>query len=417
MKKKIAEAALVFISQGSTAILSLVLFLYISNKLTQSDYGSLALYLTLLTLLQQIIFSPISNSLSRYFPICRESGRLFLLRGIIRKLLFISLMASVFLACSVFYGLQNLSLALMIVYGTLFCLSTILDSILNTSRLRMAYLCCASLHFLSRLIFVYIIHQIYGPSLESTLLGLVIGSCISFFVSFLNTQVPLASLPSGDSQGNLLNELLVYGLPFSVWGIFSFLQQSADKWSLFLFSSREEVGIYAIYFQLGYSTFLLFSSALNQLLLPILFQHMSSVESDNKDKVVKRNTYQINAIYFTTAIGVIISSLFHAHIAKLLLPAIYWSNSQLLTGMILAGGLYSAAQAWANVPLLFCDSKVLLKSRIGISLVGVLIYLVSAKLMNSSGVVIGQVMFAIIALIWTKAVAQKFKKKSNLVAI
>ena len=56
---------------------------------------------------------------------------------------------------------------------------------------------------------------------------------------------------------------------FSSWGIFTWAQQSSDRWSLGLFTTKNVVGEYGVIFQLTYASIGIITNLIITLLGPI----------------------------------------------------------------------------------------------------------------------------------------------------
>jgi O-antigen/teichoic acid export membrane protein len=196
-------------------------------------------------------------------------------------------------------------------------------------------------------------------------------------------------------------QVRTYGLPFAVWGIFTWLQLVSDRWALQLFASTSDVGLYVVLYQLGYMPILLLFNLITQLITPMFFQRAGNASDLQRMKQV----YVINrrltwAVIGGTVLATLAAAGLHSQVFQWLAAPEYQVISWLLPGVVLSGGLFAAGQLASIALMSSTESKSLLAPKLVTSVIGVILNLVGAMSLGILGVVGAGVIFSATYLGW-----------------
>jgi O-antigen/teichoic acid export membrane protein len=202
-------------------------------------------------------------------------------------------------------------------------------------------------------------------------------------------------------------QMWVYSWPFSLWGIFTWTQQAADRWALQTFSSMQDVGMYAVVYQLGFMPIGLVLGMVMNLLAPILFQRASSAQAHAGDSV-HSITWRAAQLGLLATLGVFVLTLaLHDLIFKLLVAAEYQKISYLLPWMSLAGGLFAAGQMLSLKLLSEMRPATMLAAKILTSILGVVASIAGAYYYGTHGVAFAMVAFSGTFFAWMALLARQ----------
>lgn len=192
-----------------------------------------------------------------------------------------------------------------------------------------------------------------------------------------------------------------YSWPFSTWGVFTWMQQVSDRWALGLYATVQDVGLYAVVFQLGYTPIALFLNLAVAFISPILYARAGDARSANRNQDVHRIIWRIAFVALgLTAVAVGFAAMLHRPILLLLVAEEYRELSYLLPWVILAGGVFASGQMVALKLMSDLKSRELLVPKIATALIGLALNLVGAVVAGTYGVVAAMVAFSTIYLTW-----------------
>jgi len=192
-----------------------------------------------------------------------------------------------------------------------------------------------------------------------------------------------------------------FSWPISVFGVFTWMQLASDRWCLELFSSTQDVGFYAVLYQLGYYPMTLLSGMMMQLLVPVFFQRAGDATNTTRNaNVDKLNRQVVVALAALTGIAFCIAFFFHGNIFELLVATEYSSVSFLMPWVLLSGGIYSIGQTIAVNLQCKMKTRELMNVKIWTALLGVALNILGASLYGILGVVAAGVLFSLAYLVW-----------------
>lgn len=389
----------------------LALIRLLTTYVAVAVYGEWALCLSLVGIVNQVIFGGVIAGVSRYYSIAKESNDLFFYwkgsKVVIRQATgVVCLTAGV---CSVglflFDELLWIPVALILaVFALITGYSSCLAGIQSSAR---AHLYVA-IHngaspWLTSFIFLIFI-KFSAPSITIIAAAYTLSTSL-MLLSQLFFFRKLSNQTEGNAQDKTTQEwtqiILSFSLPISFFGIFTWAQQASDRWALGYFSSNESVGQYAVLFQLGFTPSVLLIGLLAQLLGPILYGISGNANDSNRNQQVSRLALKaVAASLIGTLLLFSLTLMLHRDFFKLLTPPQYWEISYYLPLMVLAGGVFGAGQLLALKAMSEIKIRRMARIKILTSLTGIIFNLLGAYFFGLTGVVIAILLFAITYFTW-----------------
>lgn len=414
------EGSWIILGQIATVLGALVLVRVLTEKLDPTQYGQLALGLTVAGLVNQVVMGGITSGIGRFYSIAAEKGDLSgYLRASRQLMLYASvavvaigfmLMAGLlWMGYSHWMGLATAALLLSLLSG----FNSSLSGIQNAARQRAIVAFHHGLEAWLKIIMALGVLLWLGKSSTSVVIGYVLSSLLvtgSQFI-FLQRLIPNKLVPSKDGM-RWIRQMWAYSWPFSTWGIFTWLQQSSDRWAMEVFGTIHEVGLYAVLFQLGYAPIGIVTGLGMTFLGPILYQR----SGDATDHTRNTNVHQLAwRITFVSLLITLMGSLFafglHTWLFRLLVAEKFRGVSYLLPWVVLAGGLYATGQMLALKLMSEMRSGVMLWAKIITALLGVLFNIFGALLAGLQGIVGALLAFSSIYLVWIVLLALRTSRE------
>ncbi|MBZ0310796.1 MAG: oligosaccharide flippase family protein [Anaerolineae bacterium] len=373
--------------------------------LSPQEYGKLTLALTLVTLMNLLISGPLSGAFLRYYAPAQESGNLggFLMevrQMTLRMTGIILASGAVVVGGSLLLGQRHLTL--LIGFSTVFALLTgylnTYNALQNAARHRQVVAWHQAIGEWLRYFSAFVFLKLLSDSSTAAMLGYCIAAGLQTISQryFFRRQ-----MVSAGSAGEWTRPMLAYARPFILWGGFSWVQGASERWSLEWFVQTQEVGFYAVLYQLGYYPVSLLSSIFTQMVAPILFKQAGGASDAERTRQAQQLNFHL--VWISCGVTVILvaaAALLHPLLFRWLVDSRYHQVSSLLPWMVLAGGLYMAGQA-ASLSLMTANQpEKLLLPKIGTSIVGVVLNLAGAYLGGIEGVVYAIVLFSLLHFLW-----------------
>ncbi len=408
------ESIWIVIGQALAALGGIIGVRLLTGVLNPVIYGQLALAMTIITLIQYTLLSPLGATFTRFFAPSREMLQLpGFLRGAQRML---GEVTSVILGAAVITGLVMLIrgqidwLGLLIA-GTAFSLfsgySIAMDGMQNAARQRIVVAWHKGLRvWLQFLLAVLMVNQ-----LGATGTATMIGYALSAFVVFLSQYFFFKSkiLAISHKQPAVPNEIFVkiirqmrtYVWPLMTWGVFIWLRTAADRWALQAFGTTYEVGLFEVLFQLGFYPISLGLELVLQLMTPILFE----IAGDATDLNRLIQARQLNQAVFIlalvlTGIGMFLGFLFHDFVFAVFAAPEYGQVSTYLPWMILSAGIFISTRIAGQLVAICLQTKRLLAPQIITGIIGVIASFLAAYLWGLQGIIATGITVATLRLIW-----------------
>lgn len=333
---------------------SLVGVRVLTQYLPPAIYGEVALALTGGLLLQNIFMGPCCNALQRFYAPAKDQKRItnYLRAG--RRLFLEATAASLVIALVVSAALSvygRFDWVELVGAASLFSLisgsSSVMDAIQLAARQRRIVAWHQGLGQWMRFSSVVFGVLLFGRSSLVALLGYCLGATIVlvsqalFFGPIFQVARAEAYQPSAGEEYRLVGQMRAYSWPFLAWGIFAWVQFSADRWALGVSGTVEDVGHYAVLAQLGLSPITMLSGLLAQLISPILYDRIGAgTDQARVVHALELNRRLFYGVLMLTIACVAAMFFCHGAIFSWLTAPNYWKVSYLLPWISLAAGLF-----------------------------------------------------------------------------
>ncbi len=401
------EAALIGAGQAVAALASIATIRVLTGMLRPAAFGKFGLALTVATLAQQCLLGPIAMAAVRYFaPSWDARNMRGYLRGI-AALCIIGTLALLALTGGVSIWIPNLWVAA--VYAWVSSISSLLDGVQNAARQRALVAIHQGAGAWLRLALVVAGAKNWGASSEGTLWAYSAGYALliasqSFFL--WRTLARAHSTADGAAHDAATISMAEYAWPFSAWGVFTWMQASADRWALTAYAGLYQTGLYQSLFQLGYYPAALVTQFLLQVATPILF-----AKAGRSGDAERWNHRLMMAALAATVAGAAVSAAGGHKLLALLIAPDYRAQSALLTPLILASGCFAAAQIGALHSMMSMNTRRLLAPKIATAIGGTALLAAGAATAGVKGVVAAQLIFSLSYLAWIMALNRAVNRR------
>jgi O-antigen/teichoic acid export membrane protein len=416
------EGGWIVVGQIATVLGALVLVRVLTEYLEPAQYGQLALGLTVAGLVNQVVMGGVTAGIGRFYSIAAEKNDLPSYLNASRRLMEYATALVVVIAIVLMVGLlwfgysQWMGLAAAaLLFSLLGGYNSSLSGIQNAARQRAIVAFHGGLNAWLKILLAVGVMLWLGSSSAGVVLGyalsslLVTGSQLFFLRRLIHPQ---GEKPQASS--NWGRQIWVYSLPFSTWGVFSWAQQVSDRWALQAFASTQEVGLYAVAFQLGYVPIGLVMGIVISFLGPILYQRSGSATDHVRNTSVHLIIWRITFIsLLVTALAFLLTFSLHEWIFYLLVAAKYHTASYLLPWMVLAGGIFAAGQMLSLKLMSEMKPSTMTTAKIVTAILGVGLNIYGASQFGLQGVVAALVVFSGIYFFWMAWLAQHLPKSDN----
>lgn len=385
----------------------------LTTLLLPAAYGELALALTGAVLAQQLVLGPIGTACVRYFAPAMENHEL---RIYIRSILVLFAVGTIALAAiSVGLGAilwitgYRLWLAVLVpafVYAWISSASSMLDGIQNAARQRIIVAAHQGSGAWLRLAIIMAVARIVPADTNCILWSYTVGYllliCSQLF--FLNRTFRCfgsSEEAKGPSTRPMLKSMCQYAWPFSAWGIFTWIQNSSDRWALGAYAGLYQVGLYQSLYQVGYYPISILTQFLLQVSMPIVFQRAGSGADSARKLIAERlNNALTWVVLAATGLGTVLSFMGGHRLLALVLAPAYRSHSGLITVFILASGCFAAGQIKSLNFMTSLSTPRLIAPKVVTAIVGAGLIVVGAAYRGTNGVAEAQLAFSALYLSW-----------------
>ena len=422
------EILFVLFGQISVVVGSIVGLKVLTTYLNPAEFGEITLSLTITVFINQLIFGPLTNSVTRYYAKAQKRKSLKNYFQSIFDLstksgVLILILCLISLITLVIFKQNKLILIVLITlsYSFIIGLNSMLNGVQTAARNRSIVAISQGSVVWLRFIFGIILFLFIFRSTSFVLLGYLIASIIVLIFqlkSFVNRNAPLQDfsinlkLKETDVwQKRLLN----YSLPFTYWGLFTWALLSSDKWALQFFGSLKEVGLYSALYQFGFGPLLLLNSFLDQFIAPLVFERISK-NSNNREmrKIVFWFVFKISGIVLS--LMVLVSSVlfvFHDSVFSLFVGKNYVISAYLLPYIWLAGTFFCTGQLMTIYIYAIKTSKALLNIKIFNSILGISLNFLGACYFGINGIIIALLITNFLYLLSVLRLSYSIKTESN----
>jgi O-antigen/teichoic acid export membrane protein len=389
----------------------------LTTLLPPAGYGQLALAMTGAVLAQQLVLGPIGTACVRYFAPAQESGEVGTYARAVAWMFLAGSVALGIVALGVgafLIGTSRLNLLPMLGAAALFAwissAGSMIDGIQNAARQRMIVALHQGAGAWLRLAIVVEVARYLTQNANSILwsysagYGLVIVSQLYFLARTLRRAMREAGSGGTNearNSGSMLRSMWAYTWPFSAWGVFTWIQNSSDRWALGAFAGLDQVGLYQSLYQVGYYPIAMLTQFLLQVATPIVFQRAGS----GADRQRRMNAEELNNLLTRVVLGatgvVALASYLGGHrvLALVLAPA-YRGHSPLISLLILASGCFAAGQIKSLNFMTSLATHRLIAPKIVTALAGAGLIVLGARYGGGYGVASAQLAFSVFYVVW-----------------
>ena len=412
----VKESSWIVFGQLAAVVGALVLVRVLTEHLDPAQYGQLALGLTVAGLVNQTVFGGISAGIGRLYSIAAEKHDLpVYFRDSVRLLSYATLVVVAFgmalMAALLWSGHAHwMGLAgAAIVYSVLSGFNGALGGIQNAARQRAVVAFHGGIDAWLKILLALGIILLLGASGTAVIIGYCCSSLLVTASQALFVRNMFHREKSQVAQHSLfLQQMWTFSWPFSTWGIFSWMQQASERWSLATYATQDSVGLYAVLSQLGYAPIAILTTMIMTLLAPILYQRAG----DGTDRVRNANNHRLIwrmtiASLTVTLVGFAAAFLMHDWLFRLLVADEYRHVSHLLPWMVMAGGLFAAGQFLALKLMSEMRTARMAAAKITTALLGVAFNFYGAHSAGIAGVVTALVAFSVVYLSWMIMIARR----------
>jgi O-antigen/teichoic acid export membrane protein len=409
------EGIWIVIGQIVTVAGSLVLVRVITEYLDTTQYGQLALGLTVAGFVNQVVMGGIIVGIARYFSIASEKRDLGSYFSASHQLLFFATLVVVFVGLILFAGIYFLNYsnwlglaAAALLLSVLSGYNAALSNIQNAARQRAIVAFHGGLDAWLKILLTIGIIIWLGASSTAVLVGYTCASFITAVSQYLFLRNAFPSVKEvGKFRPTWTPLIWSYSIPFTTWGAFTWLQQVSDRWALQVFSPTSDVGQYAVLYQLGFTPVVLITGMATSFLGPILYQRSGDATNQERNTTVHKLSWKITRLSLLVCLIVFMFTfVLHEKLFILLVSSEYRSDSNLLPWVVLAAGIFSAGQVLALKLMSDMKPSALTAAKITTALVGLMLNVIGAFLAGIQGVVGAMVAFSVIYFIWMSILAK-----------
>jgi O-antigen/teichoic acid export membrane protein len=396
---------------------------FLTELLDPAAYGELALGMTVATLVNQVVFGPVSGGVIRFYAPAKERGHFTSYMGAVRSLVW---SATAIVVCITLITVVGLYLAgrsewiTMVIWAFVFAIlsgcNSILSGLQNAARQRSIVALHQGFEAWARFVVAAGFMLWFGRNSAVAMAGyvvailLVLGSQYVFFKKIESRDNPF----SGEEQ-NWKSQIWKYSWPISIFGIFTWMQLVSDRWALGQFSTTQEVGLYAVLFQLGYYPMSMLSGMATQLLVPIFFQRAGDATDSSRNANVNSLSWRLTWLTLAlTGVVFLLTMFFHGRIFETFVAKQYISVSYLLPWMLLAGGILAAAQTIALNLMSQLKTQLMMTAKIITALLGVAFNCAGAYWYGTVGIVIASILFSVSFFSWMALLSRHSGEKNCL---
>jgi len=317
---------------------AIILMKLLAMYLTKGEYGKLALINSLLALFMILPFNSIIHGIYRYVAEHMNSKKFadfFSINIFMLSMIFIGIYAVIWFVLLFFdFELkQYFHLVSLLVLSEIY--KTMLKSIENARRYRKKIAVSSLFEFVSKIIFVIIIHQLGVVSLQNILWILIFGNILSI-LGLMYKNWKNITFPSFDKYHQVFIPIVVFGTPLIFSQLFGWVRDMSNRWFLEAYIDSESVAVFTLMATIAAIIPNGFNSLIGSYLVPIIYQKEQSDEGYTQ-KLLKRIIPKLILGAFVFGMGIYF---FKDFIVILFSDEKYVEYSWMLAPMFLVFSLY-----------------------------------------------------------------------------
>lgn len=415
-RKLILEGFLVVITNIIAFFASFFIISITASKLSIVEYGSLALIFTLQAFFNIILFGAFNNGVQRFSPISIKLLKFKNFFSSTLKLGFAisAVVLSFFAILSVLFILFDkpnwiYPMGLTVLISIFIGLSEFIISFIISVRNRKLVLIIKIIDSITKILLL-ITYNINGY--QDILIVYLISSVFYFTVLLIiyRKHITLNNFFSlSFYETYWIKKIIKYSIPFIIWGIFGWFQQSSIKWSLDFFLERDTVGKFNALVQISYTPVLLIFGTISAFLTPIYFQKIDPQKTDNYSKFLFQKIISFSLLSIIIIfLGSIMLSYIGEDIISLVFPKEYLDIKKYLPLTFISAGLFSIGSFITTIPFSLDKSEAVLSSSIIGSIIGIISAIIMVYYFEFMGGVIALFIHGFFHLVLTFNKIKKF---------
>lgn len=402
------ESFWIVLGQAIAVLGSLVGVRLLTELLDPAAYGELALGMTFSTLVNLILFGPLGSGVTRFYAPAVERSDLGGYLNAVRRLVLwvtgIIVLINLFAIVGLLVARRTEWIPITfvaLIFAILSGYNSILNGIQNAARQRSVVALHQGIEPWARFLVAAGFVWWVGATSTVAIIGYAIGTLFVLASQYAFFRKIAHNNNDVINQRSWYDQIFKFSWPFGVWGIFVWAQSVSDRWSLGLFASTQEVGLYAVLFQLGYYPISMATGMAAQFLAPIFYQRAGDGTNTQRNAKVSILSWRLTVLTLAmTGIVFFVAMMFHAQIFQLFVAKEYASVSHLLPWMMLSGGLFAAGQAIALNLMSQMNAHTMMMAKITTALMGVIFNFTGAYWFGITGIVFASVSFSLSYFIW-----------------
>jgi O-antigen/teichoic acid export membrane protein len=416
-----SEGGWIVAGQVASILGMLMLIKVLTERLDPVGYGQLALGLTTLGLVNQIVMGGVVNGISRYYSIAMEDGDIENYKRSSFRLLLIA--TGVVLVLAVLLGglLKLLSLdhwislvAAATVASILSGYNGALNGVQGAARKRSTVAIHSALDAWLKIAFALLAMEWLGKSGSSVVIGFAVSALVvtvSQLLCLRNLQPEASNPPERARIEKWTQSIWTFSWPYSVWGMFAWIQQVSDRWAIEALSNSGDVGKYVVVFQLGYAPMGTLAGLIVALISPILYQRSGGAADAERNDFVHRISWRITqACLFMTFISYLVACALHTFIFEWIVAPGFRNVSNLLPWLVLAGGLFASGQVLGIKLASELRPRSQMNMKIVTAITGGIANIIGAWKFGVEGVVGAVLLYSMFSFLWMARIASSKPK-------
>jgi len=415
-----SEALWVFIGQFGIAMGVLFGVKILTQVLDPLEFGRLALANTVVLLIGTNLFGPLGQGLMRFWSISQERGQgeEFVITSNRYARFLASIILGVSLIWLIFSGLTGwpewpLLITVSLIVGALTgYLGLRLSVFLAARKRKIVALVNTGTAFLKPLIAVLFVILIVS-SADCVMWGyfvatLIMVCAVEYWYRKTLDHALRSSAPIGNPKtgsGSLGKEILTFSWPFFAWGIFGWIHQSCDRWSLQAFHGPDVVGAFSVIAVLALYPLIFGANFLSNLFLPIAYERAGNLTSSTSIQSANKVLYLMTGAYVIGASILILVFLFlHSEVVLLMSNVNYTEFSSLLPGLTAAWAFFYLGQMFLGFGLLANKPKKYILPIVVSAIIAAITTFYLSKRFGPVGVVWGLGISGFVYAVWFMAI-------------
>jgi O-antigen/teichoic acid export membrane protein len=381
----------------------------LTGIMSPEAYGELSLGITLATLVNQTLLGPLGGGIMRFYAPAVEDGDI---KGYLHSTGKLTLNTIGIILLLTLISILCLSLSgqgkwiLITIAASLFAIFSGVNSILMGIQSAARQRAIVAIHqgldpWLRFLVAAGLLFLTYKTS-SVALLGYAFATALILISQAFFFRETIAKTHVNRRKEKVWTEdIWRFSLPIGVFGMFTWAQMASDRWALQIFSSTEEVGKYAVVYQLGFYPIALLSGLALQFFIPILYQRVGNADDEARKKNATQLCWRITWITMAlTFVAFVVAIFGHELIFKIFVNENYREVSFLLPWIVLGGGLFACGQALASDLMAKLMNHKMMAVKISTAILGLICNFIGAYLYGVSGVVGAGLLFSIVYFTW-----------------